>query len=151
MVIPFETGVIRYCFFSRKRFDAGSLFCFLLYWRDISAWARRGMFRQLYSTKKQHVHLSEEADKTNTDILADVILRKAWIFGRVELLLIEICSNQQNWICLKVQKAAVFLSKTAALVVAGEGFEPTTSGLWARRATDCSTPRYFLLLLKALI
>ena len=26
-------------------------------------------------------------------------------------------------------------------MVAGEGLEPTTSGLWARRATDCSTPR----------
>ena len=25
--------------------------------------------------------------------------------------------------------------------IAGEGFEPTTSGLWARRATNCSTPR----------
>lgn len=28
-------------------------------------------------TKKQYAHLIEEADKTNTDILADVILRKA--------------------------------------------------------------------------
>ena len=26
-------------------------------------------------------------------------------------------------------------------VVAGTGFEPATSGLWARRATSCSTPR----------
>ena len=28
------------------------------------------------------------------------------------------------------------------LMVAEVGFEPTTSGLWARRATSCSTPRY---------
>ena len=27
-------------------------------------------------------------------------------------------------------------------LVAGEGLEPTTSGLWARRATNCSIPRY---------
>ena len=27
-------------------------------------------------------------------------------------------------------------------LVAGEGFEPTTSGLWAQRATSCSIPRY---------
>ena len=27
-------------------------------------------------------------------------------------------------------------------MVAEEGFEPTTSGLWAQRATSCSTPRY---------
>ena len=27
-------------------------------------------------------------------------------------------------------------------MVAGEGFEPTTSGLWAQRAASCSTPRY---------
>ena len=30
-------------------------------------------------------------------------------------------------------------------MVAGEGLEPTTSGLWARRATNCSTPRYWML------
>ena len=28
------------------------------------------------------------------------------------------------------------------LLVAGEGLEPPTSGLWARRATNCSIPRY---------
>ena len=28
-----------------------------------------------------------------------------------------------------------------ALLVAGKGLEPSTSGLWARRATNCSTPR----------
>ena len=27
-------------------------------------------------------------------------------------------------------------------MVAEEGFEPSTSGLWARRATSCSTPRF---------
>ena len=27
-------------------------------------------------------------------------------------------------------------------LVAGEGLEPSTSGLWARRATNCSTPRH---------
>ena len=31
------------------------------------------------------------------------------------------------------------------LLVAGEGLEPTTSGLWARRATNCSTPRYWFV------
>ena len=31
---------------------------------------------------------------------------------------------------------------TEPLMVAEEGLEPTTSGLWARRATNCSTPRY---------
>lgn len=36
VVIPSETGVIRFCFGSRKRFNAGSLFCFLLCWRVIS-------------------------------------------------------------------------------------------------------------------
>ena len=30
-------------------------------------------------------------------------------------------------------------------VVAEAGLEPTTFGLWARRATDCSTPRYLIL------
>ena len=30
-------------------------------------------------------------------------------------------------------------------MVAGEGLEPTTSGLWARRATNCSTPRYWFV------
>ncbi len=29
-----------------------------------------------------------------------------------------------------------------AKMVAGAGLEPTTFGLWARRATNCSTPRY---------
>ena len=31
------------------------------------------------------------------------------------------------------------------LLVAGEGLEPPTSGLWARRATNCSIPRYCVL------
>ena len=30
-------------------------------------------------------------------------------------------------------------------MVAGTGLEPATSGLWARRATNCSTPRHLLL------
>ena len=29
-------------------------------------------------------------------------------------------------------------------MVAGVGLEPTTFGLWARRATNCSTPRYLV-------
>ena len=33
-------------------------------------------------------------------------------------------------------------------LVAGEGLEPTTFGLWARRATNCSTPRRILILLR---
>ena len=32
---------------------------------------------------------------------------------------------------------------TYSFMVAEAGLEPTTFGLWARRATDCSTPRYF--------
>ncbi len=31
---------------------------------------------------------------------------------------------------------------TTRPLVAGTGLEPATSGLWARRATNCSTPRY---------
>ena len=31
----------------------------------------------------------------------------------------------------------------AANMVAGAGLEPATFGLWARRATNCSTPRYW--------
>ena len=31
------------------------------------------------------------------------------------------------------------------MVVAGTGLEPATSGLWARRATNCSTPRYLVV------
>ena len=30
-------------------------------------------------------------------------------------------------------------------MVAEAGLEPTTFGLWARRATNCSTPRYYIL------
>ena len=33
-------------------------------------------------------------------------------------------------------------------VVAGAGFEPTTSGLWARRATNCSTPRHLYYIMQ---
>ena len=32
------------------------------------------------------------------------------------------------------------------LLVAETGLEPATSGLWARRATNCSTPRYWIYL-----
>ena len=35
-------------------------------------------------------------------------------------------------------------------MVAEAGLEPTTSGLWARRASNCSTPRYFVALSWAL-
>ena len=42
----------------------------------------------------------------------------------------------------KIAGIACFTIPTIFQVVAGEGFEPTTSGLWARRATSCSTPRY---------
>ena len=35
----------------------------------------------------------------------------------------------KNFLPQKVKKKTVFLSKTVFLVVAGEGFEPTTSGL----------------------
>ena len=35
----------------------------------------------------------------------------------------------KNFLPRKVKKKTVFLSKTVFLVVAGEGFEPTTSGL----------------------
>ena len=51
------------------------------------------------------------------------------------------CSSQLSY-------AAVFVRRgwctTAIEMVAGEGLEPPTSGLWARRATDCSTPRWSL-------
>ena len=46
----------------------------------------------------------------------------------------------------KIAGIACFTIPTIFHVVAGEGFEPTTSGLWARRATSCSTPRYELAL-----
>ena len=36
---------------------------------------------------------------------------------------------------------APHLLRCLIFLVAGEGFEPTTFGLWARRATSCSTPR----------
>ena len=32
--------------------------------------------------------------------------------------------------------------KKSLLIVAGAGLEPATFGLWAQRATNCSTPRY---------
>ena len=35
-------------------------------------------------------------------------------------------------------------------LVAEEGLEPTTFGLWARRATNCSTPRYLFLFARLL-
>ena len=38
----------------------------------------------------------------------------------------------KNFLPRKVKKKTVFLSKTVFLVVAGEGFEPTTSGLSLR-------------------
>ena len=41
--------------------------------------------------------------------------------------------------CMKL-----FLTKTSKKnLVAGAGLEPTTFGLWARRATNCSTPRHW--------
>ena len=42
----------------------------------------------------------------------------------------------------KIKKAPGFVKKPGENLVAEAGLEPTTSGLWARRATNCSTPRY---------
>ena len=43
--------------------------------------------------------------------------------------------NKKPWTCY-------FSIFKAFGLVAGGGLEPPTSGLWARRATNCSTPRY---------
>ena len=40
------------------------------------------------------------------------------------------------------KKTADFLRNQRLNMVAGTGLEPAASGLWARRATNCSTPRY---------
>ena len=42
----------------------------------------------------------------------------------------------------KLNKETRKASSYAGRVVAGVGFEPTAFGLWAQRATNCSTPRY---------
>ena len=42
----------------------------------------------------------------------------------------------------KSLEPCVFKCFSDSFLVAGEGLEPTTSGLWARQATNCSTPRY---------
>ena len=41
----------------------------------------------------------------------------------------NICRVRQTEKLKKVKKSADFITKSALLVVAGEGFEPTTSGL----------------------
>ena len=45
----------------------------------------------------------------------------------------------------KYKKTADFLRNQRLNMVAGTGLEPAASGLWARRATNCSTPRYSFL------
>ena len=43
----------------------------------------------------------------------------------------------------KKKKRQSHLMTLTFILVAGAGFEPTTFGLWARRATNCSIARYF--------
>ena len=44
------------------------------------------------------------------------------------------------------------LHNVRIFLVAGAGLEPTTFGLWAQRATNCSIPRYLLCIyIKAII
>lgn len=45
----------------------------------------------------------------------------------------------------KYKKTADFLRNQRLNMVAGTGLEPAASGLWARRATNCSTPRWKLI------
>ena len=63
--------------------------------------------------------------KTRSRISGSVLLI---FWGRVELLL-NYTGKRKNIFAQKVMKKTVFLLKTVFLVVAGEGFEPTTSGL----------------------
>ena len=53
--------------------------------------------------------------------------------------------NERSKQDIKTPEHLAFLRFSGVFyLVAGEGLEPTTSGLWARRATNCSIPRYML-------
>ena len=52
------------------------------------------------------------------------------------------CYRRERAVSWPLDQGAV-LDKYLCFLVAGAGFEPTTFGLWARRATNCSTPRYY--------
>ena len=52
----------------------------------------------------------------------------------------KITIRYEGWKCAK--KDSLSWDSKSFLMVAEAGLEPTTSGLWARRASNCSTPRY---------
>ena len=61
----------------------------------------------------------------------------------------ENCSNfHRTFHPLKRKKKSWNLTIPGLFMVAEAGLEPTTSGLWARRASNCSTPRYLCRTLK---
>ena len=79
-------------------------------------------------TANIYAHVMESADRKNADILADVFLKKLEFSKRVELKLNYFFSSQIEYL-VKVAKAAVFVKKTAAFLIAEAGLEPTASGL----------------------
>ena len=96
---------------------------------------------QVSTTANIYAHVMEAADQQNAEILSEIFLKKAWFWKQVELLL-NYPDSQILKIAEKVRKTPDFLSKSGVFMVAEAGLEPTTSGLWARRASNCSTPRY---------
>ena len=96
---------------------------------------------QVSTTANIYAHVMEAADQQNAEILSEIFLKKALFWKQVELLL-NYPDSQILKIAEKVRKTPDFMLKSGVFMVAEAGLEPTTSGLWARRASNCSTPRY---------
>ena len=68
---------------------------------------------------------------------------KSFIFGtRAQFHTLLFGFVQSKSCQIKLQKHLISC-EIRCFLVAEVGLEPTTSGLWARRATNCSTPRYW--------
>ena len=75
---------------------------------------------QVSTTANIYAHVMEEADQKNADILADVFLKKAWIFG-ASWTKVELFERAQKWIAQKSYKKRPFLIEMAAFRGTAEG------------------------------
>ena len=106
---------------------------YLIWWR----WWEPNSPPHYYTVPQRGFIFSQKVARIQSGM--KITPQKAWWIFPLEL------SNPLK--CrLSIQKyhrftSGIFVSTSVDDVVAGEGFEPPSSGLWARRATSCSTPR----------
>ena len=75
---------------------------------------------QVSTTANIYAHVMEEAGQKNVDILADVFLKKAWIW-EASWTKVELFERVQKWIARKSNKKRSFLIEMTAFCGTAEG------------------------------